>query len=54
MPPIEGPEEAKLEPKETIVKRVKLSPRKRKKAGTRLKILTPNKLLPRLPMLWLR
>ena len=46
IPPLEGDEE----PEETIAGRVKLNPRK-KKTGTRLKILTPNKLLTRLPIL---
>ena len=36
MPPIEGDEEVKLE---TIAERPKSNPRKRKKAGTGLKIL---------------
>ena len=55
MPPLEGDEEVKLEPEESIVERVKLNPRKRKekkkKTGTGLKILTPNKLLTRLLIL---
>ena len=51
MPPIEGGEEVKLEPEETIAERVKLNPKKRKNEGTRLKILTPNKLLTRFPIL---
>ena len=54
MPPLEGDEEVKLEPEESIVERVKLNPRKRKKkkkTGTELKILTPNKLLTRLLIL---
>ena len=41
----------KLEPEETIAKRVKLFPRKRKNEGTKSKILTPNKLLTRLSTL---
>ena len=47
MPPLEGIEESE----ETIAERVKLNPRKRKNEGTGLKILTPNKLLTRLPIL---
>ena len=49
MPPLEIDEEVKLEPEETIAERIKLNPRKRKTARTRLKILTPNNLLTRLP-----
>ena len=41
----------KLQPEETIAERVKLNPQKREKTGTRLKILTPSKLLTRLPIL---
>ena len=52
MPPLEGDEEVKLEPEETITERVKSNPRKRKLTGTGLKILTPTKLLARLPILW--
>ena len=33
MPVLEGDEEAKLEPEETIAERVKLNPRKRKMKG---------------------
>ena len=51
LPPLEGDEEVKLEPEESIAERVKLNPRKRKNEGTGLKILTPNKLLTRLPIL---
>ena len=36
---------------ETIAERVKLKPRKRKKSGTKLKFLTPNKLWTTLPIL---
>ena len=36
---------------ETIAERVKLKPPERKKTGTGLKILTPNKLLSRLSIL---
>ena len=39
----------KSEPEQTIAGRVKLNPRN--KIGTELKILTPNKLLTRLPVL---
>ena len=50
MPPLEGDEEkAKLEPEETIAERVKLNLRKRKNEGKELKMVTPNKLLTRLP-----
>ena len=38
-------------PEETIAEKVKLNPRKRKKERKGLKILTPNKLLTRLPIL---
>ena len=48
---LESDEEVKLEPEETIAERVKLNPRKRKIEETGLKILTPNKLLARLPIL---
>ena len=51
MPPLEDDEEVKSEPEETIAEKVKLDPRKKKYAGTRLKILIPNKLLTRLPIL---
>ena len=47
MPPLEGDKE----PEETIAERVKLNTRKRKNEGTGLKILTPHKLLNRLPIL---
>ena len=47
MPPLEGDEEVKLEPEETISERVKSNPRK-KNEGKGLKILTPDKLLTRL------
>ena len=50
LPPREGDKELKLQPEETIAKRMKLNPQKRKNEGTGLKILTPNKLLTRLPM----
>ena len=40
-----------LDNDENIAERVKLNPQKRKLAGTGLKILTPNKLSTRLPML---
>ena len=42
---------SRLDKDENIAERVKLNPRKRKLAGTGLKILTPNKLSTRLPML---
>ena len=48
---LEGDEELKLESEETIAERIKLNPRKRKNTGTGIKILTPNKLLTRLPVL---
>ena len=51
MSPQEGNEKVKLKPEETIAARVKLNPRNRKKTGTGLKILTPKKLLTRLPIL---
>ena len=38
------------EPEETIDERVELNPQKRKNEETGLKILTPNKLLTRLPI----
>ena len=41
MPPLEGKEEAKLVPEETIAKRVKLNTQKRTNEGTEFKILTP-------------
>ena len=47
LPPPEGDEE----PEEAIAERTKLNPRKRKTKGTGLKILTPKKLLTRLPIL---
>ena len=47
----EGEEEVKLEPEETIAERIKLSHQKRKRKGTRSKILTSKKLLIRLPIL---
>ena len=50
VPPLEGDEEkVKVEPQESIAERVKLNPQKYE--GTELKILTPNKLLTRLPIL---
>ena len=51
MPPLEDYEEVKLEPEEAIAERAKLNPRKRKLTGTVLNILTPNKLLTKLPIL---
>ena len=47
MPPLEGDEE----PEQTISERVKLNPRKEKNEGTGLKVLSPNKLSTRLPIL---
>ena len=49
--PLECDEKVKLEPKETIAERMKLNLQKRKIIETGLKILTPNKLLTRLPIL---
>ena len=51
MLPIEDKEEAKLQPQETIAEKIKSNPWKRKNAGARLTVLTPNKLLTRLPLL---
>ena len=52
MPALEGDEKVKLEPEETIAERRKLNHRKKKKKkGTGLWILTPNKPLTRLPIL---
>ena len=51
MPPLEGDKETKLEPEETIPEIVKLNPWKRKNKVTGLDVLTPNKLLTRLPIL---
>ena len=48
---LEGDVEVKLEWEETIAERIKLNPQKRKATRTGLKILTPNKLLTRLPIL---
>ena len=48
---LEGDEEVKSEPEETIAERVELNPRERKNERTGLKILTPNKPLTRLPIL---
>ena len=42
--------ESNGEPEESIGERIKLNPRKIKATGTGLKILTPNKLLTRLPI----
>ena len=42
--------ESNGEPEESIAERIKLNPRKIKATGTGLKILTPNKLLTRLPI----
>ena len=52
MTPLERDEEqVRSEPEQTVAERVKLSPQKRIKIRTGLKILTPNKLLARLPIL---
>ena len=48
MPLLEDDEGVIPEPEETVAKRVELNSRKRKDTGTGLKILTPNKLLPRI------
>ena len=48
---LEDDEEVQFEPEETFAEKIKLNPRKRKKTGTGLKILTLNKLLTRLPIL---
>ena len=50
MPALEGNDEVKLEQQKTIAVRVKLNSRKKKRRN-RIKILTPNKLLTRLPIL---
>ena len=50
LPQLEGDGKVKLDPEETIGERVKLNRRKRKNERTGLKILTPNKLLTRLPI----
>ena len=49
--PQESDEEVKLEPEETFAEDIKLNPRKRKVTGTGFKILIPNKLSTRLPIL---
>ena len=49
MSKLEGDEEPEAE--KTIDERVKLNPQKRKYERTGLKILTPNKLLTRIPIL---
>ena len=51
MPALKGDENVELEPEETTAQRVKLNSRKRKATRTGLKVLTPNKLLTRLPIL---
>ena len=48
---LEGDGVVKLEPEETILKRVKLNAQKINNGGARLRILTPNKLLINFPML---
>ena len=50
MPPLEHNKEVKLEPEETIDEREKLNSRKGKKSRNRVKNITPNKLLTRLPI----
>ena len=49
--PLEGDDEVKLEPEETISERIKINPQKRKIIGGGLKILIPRKLVTRLPIL---
>ena len=49
--PLEDDQEVTLEPEETIGERIKLITRKRKAIVPGLEILTPNKLLSRLPIL---
>ena len=51
MPPLERDEEVKLEPEETAGEGMKWNPQNRKNTGTKLRILIPNKLLTRLPIL---
>ena len=51
MPQLEGDEKVILDPQETITERVKLILWKRKNEGTRLKLLIPNKLLIKRPIL---
>ena len=52
MPLLEGDEkEVKLELEETIAERVQINTRKRINEWIGLKVLTPNKLLTRLPIL---
>ena len=48
---LEDDEEVKSGPEETIAKRIKLYPRKKKNNRNRTKNLTPDKLLTRLPIL---
>ena len=51
-PPMPALEEVKLKLEEAVAERFKLKPRERKKkAGKGLKILTPNKLIIKLPTL---
>ena len=52
--PLEGNEKIKLEPEETIAEILKLIPQERKKNRNRIKILTADKLLTRLPILLAR
>ena len=51
MPPLEGNEEVKSEPKETIVERTKLKPQKKKKNRNRIKNLDSKQIITRLPIL---
>ena len=51
IPQLEGDEEVKSESEETIDERIKLNTSKRKITRTELKILTPNNLLTRPPIL---
>ena len=51
MPALEGGEEVKLDSEWNIAQRWELNPQKRKSEGTGLKILSPKKLLTRLPTL---
>ena len=53
LPPIplqEADEKVKLEPEKAIAKTLKLNSQERKNKGTGLKVLTPKKLLNRLPI----
>ena len=51
-PPMPALEEVRLKLEEAVAERVKLKPRERKKKAEKgLKILTPNKLIAKLPTL---